>query len=284
VTQFATYVRDHLAPHLRATVEYSNEVWNWGFPQAAYAHAEGRKLWPDEGTAWLQYMGVRASRMCRLWKQVFAGQESRLRCVIAPQTGWVDAAAASLDCPRWVAMDRAHHQPCHEGIDAVAISGYFGRPLGEAANAPVLRAWLDKGADQAVARALRFLEQGEGGNELKDGDGKPATGDRSDSVAATIAQFRAFKKVADARGLELYVYEGGTHFSSQDPVLKDFLFKVTQSDKMRELYLRLFQGFKDAGGTVFNCWGWIAPADPWANAQTIVDRTRPKYRAILEFR
>ena len=34
VRGFAEYVHDNLRPDLKIHVEYSNEVWNWGFPQA----------------------------------------------------------------------------------------------------------------------------------------------------------------------------------------------------------------------------------------------------------
>jgi hypothetical protein len=203
---------------------------------------------------------------------VFAGQEHRLRCVIAPQTGWLEVTGASLDCPRWVAMDKARNRPCFKDVDALAISGYFGRPLGEEENKKAISTWIDAGERYAIDRAFAFLEHG-GVPELKG----------EDHVDGAIALFRTYKKIADERGLELYVYEGGTHFGSKDPRLQDFLFKVTQDDRMRRLYTRLFEAWKEAGGTVFNCWGWIAPGDPWSNAQDVRDRRRTKYQAIVDF-
>ncbi len=32
-----------------------------------------------------------------------------------------------------------------------------------------------------------------------------------------------------------------------------------------------------------NVWGWIAPDDMWANADSLLDRSHPKYRAIRDF-
>jgi len=52
---------------------------------------------------------------------------------------------------------------------------------------------------------------------------------------------------------------------------------------MHAAYLRNFDGFRRAGGSTFNVWGWVGANDAWANASTIVDRTHPKYRAIVEF-
>lgn len=124
VRAFAEYVRDNLAPGLTASVEYSNEVWNWGFPQAQYANARGRELWPDEGTAWVQYAAGRTSNMCGIWKEVFASEEERVRCLISPQTGWRGLATTVLECPAWVASHPGSG-PCYEHVDAINITGYF---------------------------------------------------------------------------------------------------------------------------------------------------------------
>lgn len=279
VARFATYVRDHLAPELRATVEYSNEVWNWGFPQADYANREGRRLWPDEGSAWLQYMGMRAAKMSQIWRSVFAGQESRLRVVIAPQTGWPDASPASLDCPRWVAM-QSGRKPCHAFADAVAITGYFSGQLQEESNRSVLRDWLSKGKAYAIARGLRQLQFGDVA-ELHEPGGQPAVGQKSESLARAIELFGAFQAIAAERHLGLYAYEGGTAFGSDDPEIRQLLFEITEQPAMVDMYKQLFSEFHAAGGTVFNCWGWIGTRDPWSNAQNLLDRSRTKYRAIL---
>src|SRR4029079_4750696 len=98
VQKFAEYVRGHLAPELPVAVEYSNEVWNWGFPQANYAKERAAQLWPTESSGWVQYMALRTHNLCRIFHQVFAGQEQRLRCLISPQTGWRGLAEDVLDC------------------------------------------------------------------------------------------------------------------------------------------------------------------------------------------
>ncbi len=282
VSNFAAYVRAHLAPNLVATVEYSNEVWNWGFPQATYARLEAQKQWPDEGTGWLQYMGSRATRACRLWKAVFEGQAQRVRCVIAPQTGWPDVAHASLDCPAWVAKDPARRKPCHQGMDAVAITGYFGNELMAANNAPVLRAWLGKGQGFARDQAFRFLAEGEGGGLLGE-EGKPLRKDQGSSAAAAIAGFARWKSLAAERGLALYVYEGGTHFGSEDRQLRPFLASVSADARMYSLYRRVLEAYRKADGTVWNAWGALGPGDAWSNGESLADRGNAKYRALVDF-
>ena len=279
VRNYAQLVRDSLAPNLVATVEYSNEVWNWGFPQATYAREQAAKLWPGEGSGWVQYMGMRASRMCTIWKEVFAGQLHRVRCVIAPQTGWPDLAVTSLECPNWVAMG---HEPCYKAADAVAITGYFSGRLQTAENAKVLKRWLAKGKEHALAKAFRQLELGDV-EEITE-EGNPAVGEKSDSLQRAIALFRQHKAIADRLGLELYVYEGGTHFDhGDDEEHKKFLLEMVRDDRMRVLYGKLFAGFRDVGGTIFNVWGGVGPDSVWTNARTLSDRAHPKYRAEAEF-
>ncbi|HVZ87764.1 MAG TPA: hypothetical protein VHG72_12395 [Polyangia bacterium] len=276
---FAKMVKEKLAPGLVATIEYSNEVWNWGFPQATYARLEAQKLWPGEGTGWLQFMGARASTMCRIFKDVFGAERQRLRCVIAPQTGWVDIADASLDCPKWVAMG---HEPCFKSADAIAITGYFNGMLPRPENLPLIKKWLQQGQPYALAQAFRQLEKGDVAG-LRGEDG-PATPDKAMSVDNAVAAFAKWREIADQRGLALYAYEGGTHFDvGPDPELGRFVLAISNDPRMKDLYLRLFDGFAAAGGTVFNVWGGIARASSWANATSLNDRAHPKYRAVLEF-
>ncbi|HTB58118.1 MAG TPA: hypothetical protein VLC06_09605 [Polyangia bacterium] len=276
---FATLVKGTLLPGLVATVEYSNELWNWGFPQATYARLEAAKLWPGEGTGWLQFMGARASTMCRIWKEVFGAEKQRLRCLIAPQTGWTDVASASLDCPRWVAMG---HEPCYKSADAIGITGYFNGLLPKPENTPLIKQWLQQGKASALDKAFRQLEWGDVEN-IKDGDGA-STPERANSLVTTLSLFRTFRRIADERGLGLYVYEGGTHFDhGPDPLLKQFLIDVGRDPRMTALYVKMFSGFASVNGSVFNVWGGIGRASAWANADHLMDRSHPKYRAAVEF-
>jgi hypothetical protein len=271
--RFATYLRDHLALGLTATVEYSNEVWNWGFPQAQYANVLGRELWPDEGSAWVQYMAGRTHTLCGIMKQVFAGQEERLRCVISPQTGFRDLAETVLDCPMWAA-DHPGEGACDSNVDAVNITGYFSGCLMD--NEGTVLGWLDQGRDVALDRAFEQLEHG----GLIEG----CSGDDEDDLDRTVDGYRFFGELAASRGLGLYVYESGTHFNFEgDESVRELLVQMTRDERMYDLYTKNFRGFKAAGGSVMNVWGWVAPDDMWANADSVLDRSHPKYRAILDF-
>jgi hypothetical protein len=274
VLKFAEYVRDHLAPELPVSVEYSNEVWNWTFPQANYAKERATQLWPGEGTGWVQYLALRTHGMCRIFQQVFAGQPQRLRCLISPQTGWRGLATDVLDCPAWVDA-HPEEESCTKYVDAINISGYFSGCLQK--QPELIQRWLAEGREAALANAFKQLKHG---GLIPDCDGEAV-----DNLDYTIESYGFFAQLAVRRGLGLEVYEGGTHFdyAGDNELVRKFLVDLTQDVRMRDLYLRNFSGFRSAGGRTFNVWGWVGPDDPWANASSIVDRSHPKYRAISEF-
>jgi hypothetical protein len=276
VKRFASYVKEHLAPGLRATVEYSNETWNWGFPQAQYTNIEGRKLWPNEGSAWIQFGGSRMQRMCKLWKEVFAGQESRVRCLISPQTGWLDMAEKMLDCPAWVAL-HPELGKCSRDADAVSMTGYFSGCLQQKHNQPKLQAWLKQGKQFALDR---FFEQLEFGKHMR-----CQSDENTGSLEETTKRYADFKRLADARSLEVYVYESGTHFDydGKDPAVEQLFIDASRDPRMARLYRKNLDAFRQVGGTVFNAWGWIADKDMWSNSDNLADRSHPKYRTLSEF-
>ena len=274
VRGFAEYLRDHLALGLTATVEYSNEVWNWQFPQAQYANELGRELWPDEGSAWVQYMAGRTHTACRIIKQVFSGQEERVRCLISPQTSYRGLAQTVLDCPAWAA-DHPGEGACSQYVDAISVTGYFAGCL--VYHPEVIERWLeDDGQERALDSAFSQLEHG--------GLIDACSGDDEDNLDHTIDGYRFYSELAASRGLGLYVYESGTHFNFEgDDRVREFLVEMTRDERMYDLYTRNFLGFKDFGGSVMNVWGWVAPDDMWANADSVLDRSHPKYRAIRDF-
>jgi hypothetical protein len=274
VRSFAKYLEKELDPGLVASIEYGNEVWNWGFPQAEYANELGQRLWPGEGSAWVQYMAGRTQNACRIIKQVFAGQEARIRCLISPQTGWRELAPTVLECPDWVA-DHPGDGPCYEPVDAVNITGYFAGCL--PANEGVLVDWLKGGESRALERA--FQQLGHGG--LIDS----CSGEDEDNLDYTIEGYGYFSQLAQQRGLGLQVYESGTHFNYEgsNQAVHDLFVAMTRDPRMYDLYLRNFESFAAAGGEVMNVWGWVGPDDMWANADSALDRAHPKYRAITDF-
>lgn len=83
--KLAGLIRDKLDPRLRIYVEWSNEVWNGGFPQREYARSQGENLGlagDDKGFAYQMYQSVRTFET---FEAVFGKDKSRLVKVISGQ-------------------------------------------------------------------------------------------------------------------------------------------------------------------------------------------------------
>ncbi|KQS04185.1 hypothetical protein ASG11_07915 [Sphingomonas sp. Leaf357] len=113
--KFATYVRDHLDPKLKAYVEFSNEVWNDAFQQGKTATERGRELYPNVDPAMANdfYYADRVRDVMSVWTRVFSGQPKRLVRVLANQT-WPERADRALA-----------HKDTWRSVDALAVAPYF---------------------------------------------------------------------------------------------------------------------------------------------------------------
>ncbi len=89
IRKMARFFRDNLEPDRHIYVEYSNEIWNWIFPQTQWANYYGCVLtgetWPEGTTKFIQ-------RTMDIWTEEFEGQMDRLTRVVGVFTGWLDVA------------------------------------------------------------------------------------------------------------------------------------------------------------------------------------------------
>lgn len=306
VRAFATYVRDHLDPRLMAHVEYSNEVWNWQFKQAGWAFDAAKARWGAEGDAWMQFAGMRAAQVAMIWGEVFGAEaKARLVKVIATQTGWLGLEAPLLDAPLWVAEDPARNRPPATYFNAYAVTGYFSAGLGEDAKAPLVKEWI--AASQAEAerdgRAMGLRAGGldtyvaahrydaavaKAGAELRDGS---LTGDAGSSVADLLGRMLPYQAdVARAHGLELIMYEGGTHVVGlgnwpNDAELTAFFNHLNYTPEMAGLYGTLLAGWKDLGGTAFNAFVDMAGPSKWGSwgALRYPGDENPRWQVLADF-
>jgi hypothetical protein len=303
---FAEYVRDHLDPRLKAHVEYSNELWNWQFGQARWADAEARARWgadaPDD--AWMQFAGMRAAEMAQIWDDVFGPDaDRRLVKVIATQTGWLGLESPLLEAPLWVAEDPGHRPPVAY-FDAYAVTGYFGGALGNE-KAAAVRGWIAgsraTAAAEADARGLNgrahaaFVEThgfdravAQAAAELRDGS---VTGDPGDSLGELLGRTLPYQaEVARAHGLDLIMYEGGTHVvgigpAVDDPDLTAFFTRLNYAPEMGALYAELLDGWRRLGGTLFNAFVDVYPPGKWGSwgALRHLDDGNPRWEALASF-
>lgn len=306
VRQFAETVRDRLDPALRAHVEYSNEVWNWQFEQARWAEDMARTLWGADD-AWVQYYGVRAAEVARIWTDVFGAEApARLVNVVATQTGWRGLEEAILTAP--LAMASANPPPATpaSAFDAYAVTGYFGGIIGIDGGAARTRAWIAEsraaataeadalgltGAarDAHIARHQYDLASARAGAELMDG---AISGDDTDTVAALLNDVLPYhQRAARDYGLNLIMYEGGTHVAGlgaqvDDVTLEGFFTHFNYTPEMGRLYDRLLQGWSDLTDGMFTAYSDVYAPGKWGSwgALRHLQDDNPRWDALIRHR
>ncbi len=301
---FAEYVRDTLDPALTAYVEYSNEVWNWQFPQTDWAEQQSMARW-DAEYVWMEFYGMRTAQMAAIWKDVYGDQaKERLVTIISTQTGWQGLEVAALEAPRWRAEDPTNPSPA-SAVDAYAISGYFGGRLGDPEQADVVHGWLAESLAEAETRATA---QGLSGSarpdfiqthrydaaialaarELRDGT---VTGNAAYSVT-DLAQniFPYHAETAKLYDLDLIMYEGGTHVVGtgavlEDDALGDFFIALNYAPEMGPLYTDLLAAWDKAGGQRFNVFldvFWPSKWGSWGTIRYLGDDTS-RWQALQSY-
>ena len=266
VRGFATAVRDGLRPGLKAHVEYSNEVWNFIFPQTEWAQVEARARWGRKAAedAWFQLAGIKAAETMQIWTEVFQTQPDRIVRVAAVHTGWPGLEEAFLE---------ARLDPLRpaDWFDAYAVTGYFGHELGDADGPANIKRWLRKGMDHAIAKATDEIR----GNSLR---------------FLTREAWPHHAEAAARYGLDLIMYEGGTHVVGHgdwvnDIKLTEFFAELNYSDEMGALYLEAIEAWTQAGGKLFNAFVDVAGPSKWGSwgALRSLEDQNARYQALLTY-
>lgn len=263
VRAFAALLRDGLDPRLVVHAEWSNEVWNWIFPQAAWARDQAVARW-GEGVpedAWMQYAGLRAAEVADLWAEAFAGAPRRLVRVVGVQTGWPGLEEPLLEAPLAVAEGR---RAPWESFDAYAVTGYLGYGLG--AEDGGLPEALAAGAAPALAeRRMR--------EDLAD-------------LAGRLWPHHA--AAAARRGLRLVAYEAGPHAAAQgalveDAAVTDFLSEWSYSPAWAAIQGEMLAAWRAAGGTLLMPFVDVAKPSRWGSwgALRHLDDANPRWDGLL---
>ena len=220
VRQFASYVRDHLRPELKVYVEYSNEVWNGIFPQAAYATEQGKKLGLGKSNwdAQYRFQARRSTEVQKIWEAVFKGQEKRLVRVLGTQVANEGVAEALLS-----------FEDTREHVDALAVAPYFG---GEYGAPEETKRWENASVTQVLADL------------------------RARSLPTSYGFIKRHAEIAKKYQLELVAYEGGESFagiggSENNPKLNKLFDAVGRDPRMKQIYLEYLAGWKNNGGKLF---------------------------------
>ncbi|KEJ89261.1 hypothetical protein [Sulfitobacter donghicola] len=302
VRNFAQTVREGLSPTQKVYVEYSNEVWNFQFAQTRWADEQAKARWgkDDVGT---QFYAMRAAEVARIWSKMFRGAEEQLVNVISSQTGWLGLEENILAAPLVVAEGGA--KPV-EAFDAYAVTGYFGGILGLEARRDMVTAWLDESLaranDAAKAEGLSGTARQEAlerskydyavalaAQELTDGSVSGQNVDTVSDLRDRVWPYHA--KVASDAGLDLIMYEGGTHIVGigaqvDDARLTAFFQHLNYSTQMGALYDALIDGWATAGGHMFNAYADVYVPTKWGSwgALRHLDDSNPRWDALVATR
>ncbi|MEH7827764.1 hypothetical protein [Gemmobacter denitrificans] len=278
---YAESVADLLMPGLKAHVELSNEVWNWQFTQSAWAEAEGKARWGRDG-AWLQFYALRATQVARIWTEAFGAEaRDRLVRVIATQTGVPGMEVDILDAP--LVKAEGDLAP-YESFDAYAVTGYFAGLMVTDVKLPLVKQWLAESAqaDPANPYALAVTRAAE---ELRDGRHSGIAEDTLQDVLTRILPYQA--KVAKDRGLDLVMYEGGSHLVGIGPIVDDaevvaFLQHLSYTPEMGALYSELLQGWAALTDQPFNAFVDIYTPGKWGSwgALRHLGDDNPRWRVL----
>lgn len=299
VRAFAQTVKAGLDPALRVYVEYSNEVWNFQFEQSRWAEAQAQERWgrQEVGT---QFYAMRAAEVARIWSEVFAQTPEQLVNVISSQTGWLGLEENILNAP--LVVVEGAPKPS-EAFDAYAVTGYFGGILGLEARSAQVKSWLDEslaraeeaastqgltGAAraQAVNAAQYDYATAMAAQELTDGSISGQNVDTISDLRTRIWPYHA--QVAKEAGLELIMYEGGSHIVGigpqvDDARLTDFFQHFNYTPQMGTLYIALLEGWTEAGGRLFNAYADIYVPTKWGSwgALRHLDDANPRWDALV---
>lgn len=109
IAEMAAMFRDQLDPGITVYIEYSNEVWNWIFPQAHWVNDNG-----PQNISYPRRYVERATHAFDIWMSVWGPESTRLRRVLGTQVGY-----------DWITEEiLAHAAPGK--YDYISPSWYFG--------------------------------------------------------------------------------------------------------------------------------------------------------------
>jgi len=248
VRTMAQYVQENLDPKLHAHVELSNEVWNWSFQQAQDAHKLAIAKWNldpnNAGAGWVNYYGMRASQVMKIWTEVFGNEtESRLVRVAGTQTVNPWLSEQILVAPKWRDNNPDEYEVPYTYFDVLSPTTYFGG--GGVSNTARRTALLAAIADPNV-------DDLDWHYKMIKGEIPEFTGELPDVLKYLQEQ----RTVADKYGLKLMAYEGGQHvhhsafvnISDTDlQALQQHLIAFIRSPQMALLYQDLWNAWKEIG-------------------------------------
>ncbi|MDP2519828.1 calcium-binding protein [Shimia thalassica] len=295
--EFARMVKRDLHPDRKVFVEYSNELWNFTFEQANWAREKAVERWGEKAgdDAWMQYAGMRAAEIARIWEWEFGSEaKDRLVRVVAVHTGWKGLEQVQLEAPLWLEEARGNPAPI-TAFDAYAVSGYFGLELGSDEGAEKTLGWINTSMQSALKDAMgqglkRAAMQDYVRDHLFDA-AIPLAAEalRNGSLSLLTKDLLPYHaRVAKENGLALAMYEGGTHVTgigewADDEAMTNLFIQLNYSPEMAALYQELLTAWRNTEGSMFfNAYSDVSNPSKWGSWGSLrhLDDTNPRFDAL----
>ena len=208
VTQFATLALARLAPERHVYVEWSNKVWDGNLQQSGWHSTQAGAVLGDssiEGLA--EFYGGKAADMAAAWRAVWTGANAtRLHTVLQVWTDNHYFESFAMDAPRWRALQAGRPAP-KSVMTEYAVHGLMDGGL---------RYDWGSGAGNAVTGVQAWMDAGYTDSQIWDRmalacRNKADSFDEGRTLQGEVEHWTYHKGVADAAGLNMVMYEGGTH-------------------------------------------------------------------------
>lgn len=253
VREFARLVKSQLHPDLKVYIEYSNEVWNWGFEQTQWAKDQGTKQKLGDPPQ-ARFYADRSVAVFKIWEEVFGGRDRLVRVL------------ASQFVNPWLSEQILTWHQASKHADALAVAPYFGHEHGD---------------PKEAARSARLSPE----ELLKRLD--------TEIAGKNLQHMQEQAKLAKSHGLQLIAYEGGQHLAGgggaeNNAALTRLFTAVNRDARMAELYRKHLQNWANSGGGLYVLYHYVGAPGKWGSwglleyqDQPIEDA--PKYRAAVEY-
>ena len=285
IGQIATVLHQNLSTHLPIYVEHSNEVWNFGFQQAKYAHKISQSLWGREGDGFVQWHGMRTAIMCDTFKNgAFAKEPNRVICALGVHTAAQGREQAALQCPLW------KEAPClKHGIDTIAVTTYFDAELNGPSKKNIHDTKIIKNLAKHPDGIKLAFEQIYTGSIIPT---PPKHKIYKGIKKKTASSVKYWSGVAQRYGLSLTAYEGGQHITAigkalrNDQDITEFHKAINRAPEMEGVYTTMLTEWKKNGGGLHMHFVDIASpkkSGNWGALESVKQNSSPKWDALMEF-
>jgi len=247
IIQLATFLKNTLNSDIHVYIEFSNEVWNWMFPQT-HANRDLASANPIANGSIQKMYAIQTVRMGELFKQVYG--QSEMISKIRPILAWQFSSGAIQSMLQFI--NDTYGNPA-QLIYAGSVAPYFQEPLPEdCTSVEVIHSTMIANSDDSVTEKVRLINYGKEWG-LQGG---------------------------------IVCYEGGPHHRGQVDVNLEIRKTAQRAPEMKAILKRDLQtNWFDLDGGMFMYYtlcGSYSVYGCWGLTESINDLTFPKYVAISE--